>query len=66
MREWQGRTHEVLVVDHGFLWRQAHYRSLSQIAREITGTQWSGPVFFGLRPRTVSPRHTGAGVDAAV
>ena len=53
LREWQGRTHEVLVGEDGFVWRQQHYRSLSQIARAITGTSWSGPVFFGLKPRTV-------------
>jgi len=66
IREWQGRTHEILVIDNGFLWQQAQYRSLSQIAREITGTPWSGPVFFGLRPRTVSPRQSGSRADAAV
>lgn len=66
MREWQGRTHEVLVVDRGFLWQQAHYRSLSQIARDITGTRWSGPVFFGLKPRTGAPRLRGEAADAAV
>ena len=54
MREWQGRTHEVLVCQDGFEWRQARYRSLSQIARAITGTRWSGPVFFGMKPRTTS------------
>jgi hypothetical protein len=52
LREWQGRTHEVLVSDNGFVWQQARYRSLSQIARAITGTSWSGPVFFGLKPRS--------------
>jgi hypothetical protein len=62
IREWQGRTHEVVVGENGFLWQQAHYRSLSKIARAITGTPWSGPVFFGLKPRTVARR--GAGVDA--
>ena len=52
LREWQGRTHEVLVGDDGFAWQQVRYRSLSQIARAITGTRWSGPVFFGLKART--------------
>lgn len=66
VREWQGRTYEVLVIEDGFLWQQAHYRSLSQIAREITGTRWSGPVFFGLRPRTVALHRSGGGADAAV
>jgi len=40
LREWQGRTHEVLVGDHGFVWQQTRYRLLSQIARAITGTRW--------------------------
>jgi len=60
MREWQGRSHEVLVLDDGFSWQATHYRSLSAIARKITGTAWSGPLFFGLRsnrsvPRPLSP-----------
>ena len=63
LREWQGRTHEVLVGEAGFEWRKQHYRSLSQIARAITGTSWSGPVFFGLKARTVT-RANGA-ADAA-
>jgi hypothetical protein len=50
MREWQGRTYEVLVLDGGFSWQDTHYRSLSAIARKITGTAWSGPLFFGLKP----------------
>jgi len=49
MREWQGRSYEVLVLDDGFWWQGTHYRSLSAIARKITGTAWSGPLFFGLR-----------------
>jgi hypothetical protein len=49
MREWRGQIHEVLVLDNGFSWQGAHYRSLSAIARHITGTAWSGPLFFGLR-----------------
>ena len=66
MREWQGHTHAILVVDGGFLWQQTRYRSLSQIARAITGTRWSGPVFFGLKPRTVARRSGGQGDDAAL
>src|SRR5215813_9153574 len=49
MREWRGRSHEVLVLDAGFSWQGTHYRSLSAIARTITGTPWSGPLFFGLK-----------------
>jgi DUF2924 family protein len=56
MREWRGRTHEVLVVDDGFSWQGTHYRSLSAIARKITGTAWSGPLFFGLKPNRSATR----------
>jgi Protein of unknown function (DUF2924) len=49
MREWQGRTYDVLVLDDGFSWQGTRYRSLSAIARQITGTAWSGPLFFGLK-----------------
>src|SRR6202521_5572772 len=49
MREWQGRTYEVVVRDDGFAWQGTQYRSLSAIARKITGTAWSGPLFFGLK-----------------
>ena len=56
MREWQGRSYEVLVLDDGFSWQGTHYRSLSAIARKITGTAWSGPLFFGLRSnRSATP-----------
>jgi len=49
MREWQGRSYDVLVLDDGFSWQGTCYRSLSAIARKITGTAWSGPLFFGLK-----------------
>ena len=49
MREWQGRTYEVVVLDDGFSWQGTQYRSLSAIARKITCTAWSGPLFFGLK-----------------
>ena len=49
VREWQGQTHEVTVLDKGYHWQGEHYRSLSRIAKEITGTRWSGPRFFGLK-----------------
>ena len=51
MREWRGETHDVRVLEDGFEWRGQRWRSLSAIAREITGTQWSGPRFFGLEQR---------------
>jgi hypothetical protein len=56
IRQWQGETHEVLVVDRGFDYRSKRYKSLSEIARQITGTRWSGPLFFGLKqPRNERP-----------
>ena len=48
VREWGGSTHSVLVVQTGFEFQGKAYRSLSKIAREITGARWSGPRFFGL------------------
>jgi hypothetical protein len=48
VREWGGRTHVVDVIDGGYLWQGHVYRSLSVIARTITGARWSGPRFFGL------------------
>ena len=49
LRQFQGEIHDVLVVNEGFEYRGKHYQSLSEIAREITGTRWSGPLFFGLK-----------------
>lgn len=54
LRSWSGVTHEVLVVEDGFLWGGKTWRSLSAIAREMTGTLWSGPRFFGLIATTES------------
>lgn len=48
LREWNGVTHVVDVTEGGFIWKGTTYRSLSRIAREITGAHWSGPRFFGL------------------
>lgn len=48
LREWNGITHVVDVTEDGFLWGGETYRSLSVIARTITGSHWSGPRFFGL------------------
>ena len=51
VREWQGIEHTVTVTGEGFEWQGRPYRSLSAIARAITGTRWNGPLFFGLRNR---------------
>ena len=48
-REWQGIRHAVMVCPDGFEYAGEKYRSLTEVARTITGTRWSGPVFFGLR-----------------
>jgi len=49
VRVWQGNTHQVTVLDKGFEYAGQRWLSLSAIARDITGTRWSGPVFFGLK-----------------
>jgi hypothetical protein len=49
IRRWGGEVHEVSATDVGFDYRGQQYASLSRIAREITGTRWSGPLFFGTR-----------------
>jgi hypothetical protein len=52
LRAWHGTTYTVTVADPGFIYEGRTYSSLSVVAREITGTPWSGPVFFGLnKPR---------------
>jgi hypothetical protein len=48
-RNWQGVPYRVIVVEGGFSYEGQTYRSLSEIARLITGTRWSGPAFFGLK-----------------
>lgn len=55
VREWQGRTLHVSVLGDGFLFEDRLYGSLTQIARSVTGTNWSGPRFFGLRQRPRTP-----------
>jgi len=51
MREWHGVTHEVRVLDRGVLYKRKRYRSLTEVAKLITGAHWNGPQFFGLRSR---------------
>jgi len=60
LREWRGEIHEVLVTDVGYEYRGISYRSLSELARKITGTRWSGPAFFKL-DTTNSGTRTGNG-----
>lgn len=49
VRTWKDKSHRVMVLDDGFAFEGRAYSSLSEIAREITGTRWNGPKFFGLR-----------------
>ena len=49
VREWQGIEQQIAVLDDGFDWEGRRYKSLSAVARAITGTRWNGPLFFGLR-----------------
>jgi Protein of unknown function (DUF2924) len=51
VREWNGKTIAVTATEAGFEWNSDTYRSLSEIARKITGAHWSGPRFFGLTVR---------------
>ena len=51
IREWQGAEHVVTVTADGYEWQGRPYKSLSAIARAITGTRWNGWVFFGLKSR---------------
>ena len=51
VREWDGTEHVVTVLKDGFDWQGRKYKSLSAVARTITGTQWNGYRFFGLRER---------------
>lgn len=55
LRQWNGTTHVVDVVKDGYLWNGGRHKSLSAIARAITGTRWSGPRFFGLRQNGERP-----------
>jgi hypothetical protein len=57
IREWHGVSHRVTVLADGVLLRGARYRSLSEVARKITGARWSGPRFFGLRAPTKRSDH---------
>src|SRR5580693_5831147 len=62
VREWKGRLERVMILEEGFAWNGQTFRSLSQVAKAMTGTTWNGHRFFGLRqgktpPAEVSPDH---------
>jgi hypothetical protein len=60
IREWNGVKHKVVVLESGFSYRAHRYRSLSELARLITGSRWSGPLFFGLKNRPKKEAGDGA------
>lgn len=64
IREWRGETHTVIVLEDGFDWQGKRWRSLSVIAREITGAHWSGPRFFGLNGKAKAGVAIGEAGDA--
>jgi Protein of unknown function (DUF2924) len=68
VREWNGSTHTVTVKEEGFTYAGRSYRSLTAIAREITGAHWSGPRFFGLarRPKRLVPPSAGTDLERGV
>src|SRR6266851_3258470 len=51
LRDWRGTQHQVIVREHGVEFQGKRYKSLSQVAHRITGSKWSGPLFFGLATR---------------
>ena len=57
IREWQGTAHRVTMLDDGVSFNGKRYRSLSKVARAITGSRWSGPRFFGLRSQVTENNH---------
>jgi Protein of unknown function (DUF2924) len=61
IREWSGRMHRVIALNEGFAWEGKTFRSLSEVARAITGVRWNGPRFFGLsRPKEKKTRPSGS------
>jgi hypothetical protein len=52
-RDWKGKRHVVRVLDDGYAYDGQRFESLSEVARRITGTRWSGPLFFGLNDKAV-------------
>ena len=57
IREWHGIRHQVTALKDGFKFREKRFQSLSKIAGEITGTRWSGPLFFGLKSSRQEEEH---------
>jgi hypothetical protein len=51
LRDWRGTQHQVIVREHGVEFQGKRYKYLSQVAHRITGSKWSGPLFFGLKAK---------------
>ena len=60
VREWNGRLERVMILEEGFAWNGQTFGSLSQIAKAMTGTNWNGHRFFGLRQGKAPPADVGA------
>lgn len=55
VRSWQGKAHVVVIEEAGVIrWNEREWGSLSEVARAITGTRWSGPAFFGLKKKVAA------------
>jgi hypothetical protein len=66
VREWKGRIERVMVLEEGYAWNGGVYSSLSQVAKAITGTNWNGHRFFGLKPlRTCGPSRVKTALQCA-
>jgi hypothetical protein len=57
VRDWGGVTHQVKLLENGIIFRSKRYKSLSEVARVITGSRWSGPLFFGLKSAARGQSH---------
>ena len=64
VREWNGRTYTVTITEDGYAYNGSTYRSLTKIARVITGAHWSGPRFFGLNGKQTGRRSDDGGSHA--
>jgi hypothetical protein len=57
IRQWRDETHIVTAISQGFEWKGQRYKSLSAVAKEITGTNWNGYAFFGIKRASMSNKN---------